>query len=782
MSTLTKNLYITYSNQKARDLKSSSTLDALDKVITLESLILELFESNNFEIIIDENIASSIIYNIIQDKKISYFDYLESDAVSLSTIFNFILKCQRNRVAFSTFVSDEKLNAITEINEHYQTYKRDNSLVDIADIEDKVVQNWDEYFSNNYSEVFIDSFTIENVSYIKSALQKELLEKLSIYKTLTPNAETTVTPKIIKPSNTVFDNIDEVKTAIRIARKLLEDGESAQEILIVSSDIQEYAPLYKLFLDEYEMKGFTSIGTPLTSFFNSNNNKVTIALSQYKREVKELEYLYQRLRLILSDTTKENLKSSITILDEKIGIEMTEPNQLVGLSKKYKHIIFIGTDINHFPPKASDNFLYSYDNELEYFYANNYFTSSQTQLNELKRLCENLYIITASYSGKRELTPSILIDSEFDETIDISSVKSVSQLALQSQTITPDTQTQEYYESITSDKFTKFDGLGVDGVTATHLSASQINKYISCPLAYLYSNKIKLTAPSQDEEGFDVMEQGSLMHLCYEFFGRYIKGNHIKSVDKDELFKIMFDVSTEAYNHKETREPKYKEPMKENIHHQIFLSTLQAGLQDERALGLLAKFVEYYIDNAVEFEYFQNSEFEKEFALDSKLQPYTLTDENDKNYFIKGFIDRFDDLEKHINIIDYKSKKMKFVIDKEKMEQIRELKDVQLALYILYASQAYSDKEYYASLLSFKGDRPSFHFANLANVEDVKDTEHYSVEYADKLKQLIFDTKANIENGEFGFDNSDEKMCGWCDIKHLCHEGVLSKNKSGGLR
>jgi len=41
---------------------------------------------------------------------------------------------------------------------------------------------------------------------------------------------------------------------------------------------------------------------------------------------------------------------------------------------------------------------------------------------------------------------------------------------------------------------------------------------------------------------------------------------------------------------------------------------------------------------------------------------------------------------------------------------------------------------------------------------------------------LIFDTKNNIENGKFGFNNSDEKVCGYCDIKHLCHEKILKKS------
>ena len=73
---------------------------------------------------------------------------------------------------------------------------------------------------------------------------------------------------------------------------------------------------------------------------------------------------------------------------------------------------------------------------------------------------------------------------------------------------------------------------------------------------------------------------------------------------------------------------------------------------------MLAKFVDYYIENAREFNYFKNTEFEKEFALDSGLKPYKLKDKDDKNYFIKGFIDRFDNLEESISIIDYKSKKI----------------------------------------------------------------------------------------------------------------------------
>ena len=767
MNTLQQNFYITYSNQRARDLKANASLNPLDKVITLEQLILETFEKNNFQIIIDDIIGSSIIYKLIQDHDIKYFSYLGSDADSLNTIYNFMVKCHRNDVPFDALLNDDKLVVLKEIDALYQTYKTSHNLVDSADVEEEVLSSWDDGLLTKYNDVLVDDFSVDEISFIKSKKQKEILAKLDIYSKVAKETTSTHTCKMIQPSNVVFDSIDEVKTALKIARKLLEEDLSADEILIVASDTAEYAPLYKLFLDEYSLQGYSSVGTALSSFHSTSEPKVKRALDQYKSQIRSMEALYARLGLTLSDSAKESMKASVKILDEKIGIELTEPNQLVGLTKTYKHIIFIGTDINHFPPSAKDNFLYSYEDDVNHFYANNYFTSSQTQLEELKRLSENLYIITATYSGKRELTPSILLDGRYDETIELSDVKSMSELALDRKTSVPEPNTKDYYESITSETLTKFDGNDVEGLKATHLSASQINKYLSCPLAYLYSNKIRLQAPDQKDEGFDVMEQGSLMHLCYELFGQKIKETQNRSRDKEELYDLMFSMSIEAYDHKDTVESRGEE----NIHHQIFLSTLQAGLKDERNAGLLAKFVDYYIERAEEFEYFQNTEFEKAFALDDNLRPYEMKSKDDKNYFIRGFIDRFDNLASQINVIDYKSKKIgsKSGKHKETQEKIDELIDVQLALYILYAKQQYPGKEYYSSMLSFKGDSKAAHFGELEH-------ENFSDEYKLKLKEIIFDTKAGIENGVFGFDNSDEKACGWCDFRFICHEGVLGKN------
>jgi len=769
MKHLPQNLYITFSNQRARDLKSSGAIGVLDKVITLDGLILEMFERSHFEYIIDEMLATSIIYRIIQEHNLHYFDYLKEDALSLKTIYHFIIKCHRNAIAFDRLLDSPKLDAIEKINEHYQAYKKAYALVDSADIEEMVLNQWNDSLFAPFTEVFVDHFVIGDICFIKSAKQQKILEKLSSFTPLHVKSTEYPPAKLIQPSNEVFDAIDEVKTALKIARHLLEQDVSADDIVIVASDIVEYGSLYKLFLDDYALKGYSSIGTPLTHFFNSDNPKVMAALNSHKANIESLRKRYQSLGLTLSKSTEEAIKANIRLLDEKVGIELTEPNQLVGLSRRYKHIIFIGTDINHFPPKASDNFLYSYEDDINNFYANDYFTSSQTQLNELKRVGDNLYIITAMYSDKRELKRSILIGNIFDDTIDVTQVQSLSQLALNHQTKTPDEKTEKYYQSITDQALSVFDGNGVEGLHATHLSASQINKYLSCPLAYLYANKVKIKAPNQAEEGFDVMEQGSLMHLCYQLFGEVIKIKKLTCKDKDTLYTLMYEISIEAYNHEST----LKDRGEENIHHQIFLSSLQAGLKDDRTPGLLAKFVNYYIENAEAFNYFHTTDFEKEFALDSELKPYIVKDKEDKNYFIKGFIDRFDYLEKQINIIDYKSKKVER-LDKEKQEQVNTHKDIQLALYILYAKQQYPNKIYDSYLLSFKGNDKGVKFAALSNDGVYDDT------YEESLKNLIVDTKESIEAGKFGFNNSDEKTCGYCDYKFLCHESVLNKNKIDG--
>lgn len=764
-----RDLYITINPKRAKEIKYS--IGGLSSVMTLDELILHEFEKNNFASVINPFLGSSIIYKIIQDNSVKYFDYFKCDSDGLGVIYSLLVKCARNNISFYSLLNGDKLEAIQIINIAYQEYKKNHNLVDISDIENIVYLQWNENFGYKFNNIYIDNFIVGDVKFVKSKLQENILEiiltfgiKISSKVTALASSKT----NIIKSSIEVFDKVDEVRTAVKIIRKLMEYGVNSDDILLVADNIREYSEFYRMLSDEYKITSYSSVGLSLTSYFDSENPDVKDVFNKYSSKIKSIDKLYKKLGLELSNEIKQNIKSSFKISDKKIGIELCELSDLVGSEHKYKHIIFIGGDINRFPRSGSDNFLWSYDKDLRYFYANDYFRSAKTGLDELKRLASNLYIVTANYSGKRELMPSVLLsDTCYNKIIDISDINSPNQLSLKNKTVISDENIKEYYETILSENLTKFDGIGVNGFEDITLSASQINKYISCPLAYLYSNRLKIQAPTETQEGFDVMEQGSLMHLCYELFGKKVRDRKITHIDSDRLFELMYQVSEDAF-----KIFSKKSDTIETIHHRLFLNTLQSGLKDNEKYGLLAKFVDYYIEKASELNYFQDSKFEYKFALDKNLNACKVTSDD---IFIKGVIDRIDIFNSMVNVIDYKSKKMNANIDSEKMKEIQELKDVQLALYILYVKQQFTDKNYYASLLSFKGDKPYYHFANLSN-ENIKNYELYSDEYEEKLKNLIFTTRDDIQNGKFGFKDSDDKVCGYCDFKNICHKSILNKS------
>ena len=101
-------------------------------------------------------------------------------------------------------------------------------------------------------------------------------------------------------------------------------------------------------------------------------------------------------------------------------------------------------------------------------------------------------------------------------------------------------QKEDFLTSITSNEFTKYDGLGVIGLNANHLSASQLGSYAKCPLKYLYINKLRIRTPREDEDGFDVAQMGTLMHSCFESFAKKVQGN--KNLGIEAFKSIMFEV------------------------------------------------------------------------------------------------------------------------------------------------------------------------------------------------------------------------------------------------
>ncbi|NCB12233.1 MAG: hypothetical protein EOM78_11455 [Erysipelotrichia bacterium] len=484
---LKQNLIITYSNQKARELKKTLK-NPLDKVVTLSAFVNDFFEKNSFKTEIKPIIATSFIYKTIKEEKIEYLDFISQNSDTLDLIYDFILKVNASKVELSKILKDEKLKAIDILNNKYQEFKNKNNLVDLNDILKLAIDGFSTNDFSKYEKIYLDSFEIKNIKFFKSNLELELLNLFSRVSTpLEKTANNNRSVKLFNLEKQPFDINDEVQSALKLARKLLEDDENlkSSDICIVTTDINEYAPIFRLYLPKYELKGFDSKGISLKLFNNKkiSNFQVKSAYENIDKELMLYEKFCKKFNINIDlEKIKEKLINETYILEDKIGIELTEANQLIGLNKEFEHIIFIGTDINHFPPKRSDNFLFTSQIAQKYFCENNYFENSLLQYEELKKLAKNLYILHPKYKDKRELTASIIIDKNIENKIDILDIKAKKHKI----------QKEDFLDSIISQDFTKYDGLDVKGVNSNHLSASQLGSYAKCPLRYLYINKLSI--------------------------------------------------------------------------------------------------------------------------------------------------------------------------------------------------------------------------------------------------------------------------------------------------
>jgi CRISPR/Cas system-associated exonuclease Cas4 (RecB family) len=559
---------------------------------------------------------------------------------------------------------------------------------------------------------------------------------------------------------------------------LTDDSCDERDIVIVTSKFSEYAPYYENLLKEYHMKGYNNVGKALSTYStnknilkNHNNFNIQAGYFSYSSTlsttISNLEHLGLKYD---TEYLEQTILENTFVKSEKIGILLIEANKILDLQNKVKHIIFIGSDITHFPPKESVNFLYTKEQSIKYFHTNNGFDSSQELYNKLKRLSENLYIVTANYSGKRELAQSIIIDKNINNIFDVSDIKSRNDILKNNKRI-EEKDLEEYQNSIISPNFTKYDGnIEKEFNNGNKLSASAINTYVKCPLQYYFNNVLKLNESKDEQDGFDNMQRGNLIHLCFENFVKEIQTSKYDSIldNPKKLYDLMLNLSNEAYENEKIQ----KDIKEENINHKIDLALLQVGLDDIYSENKkeLAKFVDYFING--NFEEFKNSNPEEEFILDSEFNIVDLYDKNRENKrFIKGYIDRLDNLTDEVNIIDYKSSLNSYTKKDFEFDD-NNLKNYQLGIYMLYSHKQYSNnKEHNSQLLAFKKQGKN----EISTIS--LDSSKYTFEYEDKLKRNIINIKNSINKGEFPFNNKDEKTCGYCSFKNICHQKVLSKGE-----
>ena len=111
-------LFIVPTSERGNEIKKEyASKHNFLKVVTLPHLLNEIFELyDDSKILLDTDIALSIIYKIIVDSENNYFKYLKAQSESLNTLYDYFIKLGSNGVNIGIFkYSKEKSEALEEL-------------------------------------------------------------------------------------------------------------------------------------------------------------------------------------------------------------------------------------------------------------------------------------------------------------------------------------------------------------------------------------------------------------------------------------------------------------------------------------------------------------------------------------------------------------------------------------------------------------------------------------------------------------------------------------------
>ncbi|MDD3596499.1 PD-(D/E)XK nuclease family protein [Sulfuricurvum sp.] len=797
-------LFIARSSESA-ELYLSQHTGAI-KAITLSSLLSsEEFRSS---VAIDVLIGKMVLRRAIESLSLVHFDYLSCAEASIGEVYAHILNCKRNRVGLDLFGYDHRKHTeLARILTAYEELKSSLGLKDSADVmieEVASLRNTD-YFTQ-FSKVVVDVFEEEGVRFYSCALEREALEiiyTLDNIEILHPQSSELNTITTYTPLPSRFD---EALFAIKAARKLMDDNVADTDIAIVTGNLGNYRRVIESYAAKYGMQfrfssGILMFQSPLFSEFLSSKSfdvfKASFAerlkqdyeqglideheLGETKQQFNQIKKLHLRTLGIIETAKKlfassPDYKETITSLaqetyipplKDQAGIWVSEPNQIP--NRQFKHMIFIGTDLSQFPPKTRGNFLSTPQQREEYFWVDNSYRLSQYYFAQMLKNSQSIHLSTALQEGKKKLFLSPIISNLPQQSFKDYEYVSEREILHTQARFVQDEKFEKYIDATQCTESTPYDGkCQTYTFESGVLSASSLNEYAKCPLRYqlTFQYKAEALAIERDDDDLEASDIGTIFHSIAEQFAKDVKKKTI-ILDKEPTSQIKEHLHTIAVEKHQEYIQKHivDEGKTPNIFHEIVLHDLIKGLFEEHhERGLLVRFLDYVYESG-RLEHFDKSE--ERFMLDGE---FNITSEKDKA-MVKGFIDRIDRDELTVTVLDYKTGKYGKDKETKLIEGMSEYTQFQLPLYLLYASQAYSDYTINAYLLSMRHDKGTKDYAHVSN--NAENGLLFDDAYATGLKEKIRYIKHSIEAGVFAMTPSEDN-CSYCPYERICHKDLFA--------
>ncbi len=296
-----------------------------------------------------------------------------------------------------------------------------------------------------------------------------------------------------------------------------------------------------------------------------------------------------------------------------------------------------------------------------------------------------------------------------------------------------------------------------DNSAGSALSASSINNYVSCPLKFYLSNIEKLNETRQINEIPGNDEFGTVFHAVMEYIYEPLKG---QNVTVDILNTIISDTK------------KLKETINKAIAVDYLKKTNYENYTPEGNMLLISEVLLKYLINVLEndskYAPFIYIDSEKEFFLPIEISQGTVK--------VKGFIDRIDEKEGVLRILDYKTgdanrefKSIEEVFSHDKPK--RNSYVLQTMLYGMYYIQKEPDKIIEPGLYFIRKitqddfSTQLIHKPEKNTSEPVTDFSKWKDEFSENLEDCL----EEIFNTEIPFFQTTEiENCKYCSFKSIC--------------
>ena len=296
----------------------------------------------------------------------------------------------------------------------------------------------------------------------------------------------------------------------------------------------------------------------------------------------------------------------------------------------------------------------------------------------------------------------------------------------------------------------------LDSFFERSISASALNKYLSCPLDFYYRYLVEFGEEKSVEEGVESNTFGSFIHKTLEllfkpFAQRDEEGNYVKPspppISTSDIDKMLNDFKPILYN-------QFLEFFGGD--ESLFKNgknLLSYEMAMEITKNVLIKEKEF-LSNTTELVYIEQVEA----AMNTELE--VNVNGELKRIKFKGYIDRIDRIGDKFRVIDYKSGKVKdedvkFKVLEEGLKQsFKKTKHaLQLTLYCLFFKEKYNCFPDQAIIMSLVKSDKLF----ILNYEE--EIEGMTLVFKDLVEELLNE----IYNLDIHFEHdSDAKYCGYC--------------------